>query len=95
MLRSKTALACVEVFRVGGRPGSAERIRRAGYFAFEVCLAKTGEESELALNVAFSREGAADPEVVTQVAARFGLLVTQKVAAQALPVVGGPRAALR
>jgi hypothetical protein len=27
-------------------------------------------------------------EFVTQVAARFGLVVTQKVAAQALPVVG-------
>jgi hypothetical protein len=28
-------------------------------------------------------------KLVTQVAARFGLVVTQKVAAQALPVIGG------
>ncbi|WP_426434072.1 EcsC family protein [Bradyrhizobium genosp. P] len=85
----ETSLACVEVFALGGRAGSTDA-SESGYFAVRSVLAKTvSEAARFIAERGFIREGA--PVVlkfVTQVASRFGLVVTQKVAAQALPVVG-------
>jgi hypothetical protein len=85
----ETALACVEVFALGGRAGSTDA-SESGYFAVRSVLAKTvSEAARFVAERGVLKEGA--PIVlkfVTQVAARFGLVVTQKVAAQALPIVG-------
>jgi hypothetical protein len=85
----ETALSCVEVFALGGRAGSADA-SESGYFAVRGMLAKTvTEAARFVAERGVIKEGA--PIIlkfVTQVAARFGLVVTQKVAAQALPVVG-------
>jgi hypothetical protein len=80
----EAALSCVEVFALGGRVGSAD-VSESGYFAVRGMLAKTVTEAARFV----LKEGAPILlKFVTQVAARFGLVVTQKVAAQALPLVG-------
>ena len=84
----EAALACVEVFALGGRPGSADA-SESGYFAVRGMLAKTVTEARFVAERGLLKEGAPILlKFVTQVVARFGLVVTQKVAAQALPLVG-------
>jgi hypothetical protein len=85
----EAALSCVEVFALGGRAGSADA-SESGYFAVRSMLAKTvTEAARLVAERGVIKEGAPILlKFVTQVAARFGLVVTQKVAAQALPVIG-------
>jgi len=86
----EAALACVEVFALGGRAGSTDA-SESGYFAIRSILAKTvAEAARFVTERGVIYEGAPILlKFVTQVAARFGAVVTQKVAAQALPVVGG------
>ena len=85
----ESVLSCVEVFALGGRAGSANA-SESGYFAVRGMLAKTvTEAARFVVERGVIKEGAPILlRFVTQVAARFGLVVTQKVAAQALPVVG-------
>jgi Cu/Ag efflux pump CusA len=85
----ETALSCVQVFALGGRVGSADA-SESGYFAVRGMLAKTVTEA-----VRFIAEGGIIEQgalvlirFITQVASRFGAVVTQKVAAQALPIIG-------
>jgi EcsC protein family len=83
------ALACVEVFALGGRAGSTDP-SESGYFATRTVLAKTvTEAARFIAERGMAKEGA--PIILrfaTQVAARFGVVVSQKVAAQALPILG-------
>jgi EcsC protein family len=85
----ETALACVQVFALGGRVGSTDP-SESGYFAVRSILAKTvTEAARFVAERGVIKEGAPILlKFVTQVAARFGVVVTQKVAAQALPLVG-------
>jgi hypothetical protein len=85
----ESVLSCVEVFALGGRAGSAD-VSESGYFAVRGMLAKTvTEAARFVAERGIIKEGAPILlKFVTQIAARFGLVVTQKVAAQALPVVG-------
>jgi hypothetical protein len=85
----ETALSCIEVFALGGRTGSADAAE-SGYFAVRGMLAKTvTEAARFVTERGVIKEGAPIlVKFVTQVAARFGLVITQKVAAQALPIVG-------
>jgi hypothetical protein len=85
----EAVLSCVEVFALGGRAGSADA-SESGYFAVRGMLAKTvTEAARFVAERGVIKEGAPILlKFVTQVAARFGLVVTQKVAAQALPVLG-------
>jgi hypothetical protein len=83
------ALSCVQVFALGGRAGSANA-SESGYFAARGMLAKSvTEAARFIAERGVIEEGA--PVLVrfiAQVASRFGVVVTQKVAAQAVPVVG-------
>src|ERR1700720_691083 len=85
----EAALSCIQVFALGGRAGSSDA-SESGYFAVRGMLAKTvTEAARFVAERGVIKEGAPILlKFVTQVAARFGLVVTQKVAAQALPVVG-------
>lgn len=85
----EAALACVEVFALGGRAGSTDAAE-SGYFATRAVLAKTvSEAARLIAERGLANEGASVlVKFVTQVAARFGMVVSQKVAAQALPIAG-------
>lgn len=82
------ALACVQVFALGGRPG--QNLTESGYFAVRAALAKTmAEAARYAGSKTLLDQGA--PALVrftAQIAARFGLVVSQKVAAQAVPILG-------
>ena len=82
------ALACVEVFALGG--GSAEAAYENGYFAIRAALAKSVTDSARFLAGA-GLAGQSAPAVVrlvTQIAARFGVVVSEKAAAQAAPLLG-------
>jgi hypothetical protein len=85
----ESVLSCVEVFALGGRAGSADA-SESGYFAVRGMLAKTvTEAARFVAERGVIKEGAPIlMKFITQVAARFGLVVTQKITAQALPVVG-------
>jgi EcsC protein family len=89
--KPEAALSCVEVFALGGRAGSADA-SESGYFAVRGMIAKTvTEAARFVAERGVIKEGAPVLvllKFVTQVAARFGLVVTQKVAAQTLPIVG-------
>jgi len=85
----ETALSCLQVFALGGRAGS-EDASESGYFAVRGMLAKTVSEAAryLAERGAIQEGGPMLVRFITQVASRFGIVITQKVAAQALPVIG-------
>lgn len=84
------ALACVQVFALGGRGGSGTGLAESGYFAVRTALAKTmSEAARYAGSKALLDEAA--PALIrfsAQIAARFGIVVSQKVAAQAVPILG-------
>jgi hypothetical protein len=81
-------LACMEVFALGGN--RTENKMNVGYYAARAFLARlTGEAS--AYLVERGLTGASAPVVtgfVTEISSRFGLVVSDKVAAGALPVLG-------
>lgn len=83
------ALACVQVFALGGRVGG-NGLADSGYFAVRAALAKTmAEAARYAGSKALLDETA--PALVrfsAQIAARFGIVVSQKFAAQAVPILG-------
>ena len=85
----EVALSCVQVFALGGREGSAD-LSEGSYFAVRGMLAKSITEAAHFIAERGVTEAGAPALVrfITLVASRFGVVVTQKVAAQAFPVVG-------
>jgi hypothetical protein len=85
----QTALACIEVFALGGR-ASGDDAADSGYFAVRGVLAKSvSEAARFIAERGIVSEGAPLlAAFIAQVASRFGVVVTQKLAAQILPVVG-------
>ncbi len=88
-------LACLEVFALGGR-GEGDNAAETGYFAVRSVLARNLSEAAKQLaSGGLSAKGA--PGIVrfiSQVASRFGIAVSEKAAAQALPIVGAAGGAL-
>lgn len=88
LARPEVALACLQVFALGSRT-EADDLASGGYFAVRGALARSVSEA-----TKFAGRGLADqtaPAVVrflADVAARFGIVVSQKVAASAVPVIG-------
>jgi hypothetical protein len=86
----EAALSCMQVFALGGRAGSVDA-SESGYFAVRAVLAKSvSQAARFVIERGAVEEGA--PVLVrfiAQVASRFGLVVSQKVAAQAVPLLGG------
>jgi EcsC protein family len=82
-------LACLEVFAFGG-PAPGDNATKTGYFAVRASLVRS--ISEAARHMAqkgMAQEGA--PMIVrfiTRVASRFGVAVSEKLAAQAVPMIG-------
>ena len=85
----EAALACLEVFALGGQPGTSDLVE-GGYFALRGFLAKS--VSEAARHIAVRGVGGETAPIllrlISQIAGRFGLLVSQKIAAQAIPLLG-------
>jgi hypothetical protein len=85
----EAALSCVQVFALGGRPGSADA-SESGYFAVRGMLARSvTQAARFVVERGVVEEGGPIlVRFISQVASRFGLVVTQKLAAQAIPLVG-------
>jgi hypothetical protein len=85
----ENALSCLQVFALGGRTPADDASENA-YFAVRGLLAKsTAEAARYIAERGIVEEGA--PILIrflTQVAGRFGVVVTQKFAAQAVPLIG-------
>jgi len=88
-------LACLEVFAFGGGPQQT-RGSETGYFAIRLALARS--ISEAAAHIAergLAEEGApALVRLIAMLAARFGTVVSEKAAAQAIPLLGAAGGAL-
>jgi len=84
-----TRLACLEVFALGGR-STADDGSETGYFAVRAALAKA--VADAAKHIAqrgLTSEGApVIARFIAQIASRFSTVVSEKIAAQAVPVIG-------
>lgn len=83
------ALACMEVFALGSRSPDDDYMD-SSYFAVRALLARTISEATRYMTATAAANEAAPIMVrlITQIAARFGIVVSQKIAAQAIPLIG-------
>jgi EcsC protein family len=88
-------LACLEVFALGG-PSQGDDATTTGYFTIRATLAKAvSEAARYVGQKGVAQEGApAIVRLMAQVASRFGVTVSEKLAAQAVPIVGAVGGAL-
>lgn len=85
----ESKLACMEVFALGGS-SKADDAANTGYFAVRAALAKAMAEAGVYITqrgVAFETAPAV-LRFIGQIASRFGVVVSEKMAAQAVPVIG-------
>jgi hypothetical protein len=84
-----TRLACLEVFALGG-PSKGDDAAESGYWAIRAALAKAISEAAayVAERSALEQSAPAVVRLVTAIAARFGVIVSEQVAAKAIPIVG-------
>jgi EcsC protein family len=82
------ALACVEVLALGRQ--DEEAAFQSGYFAVRAALARSVSDSARFV----AEQGLSAPSapvvarLISQIAARFGVVVSEKLAAQAAPILG-------
>ncbi len=88
-------LACLEVFALGGS-STRDNAAEAGYFTVRIALARAvSEAAQFIAQRGLAEEGApALLRLISMIAARFGTVVSEKVAAQAVPVIGAAGGAL-
>jgi hypothetical protein len=88
-------LACLEVFALGGRLAE-DNATETGYFAVRAALARTVSEAAKYIAERGLAEEGAPPLVrlIVTLSSRFGLVVSEKIAAQAVPVIGAAGGAL-
>ncbi len=82
-------LACLSVFALGGRAASDDATESA-YYVARLSLANAVAEAAHHLMSKHAVKGAAPPliNLVQRIAARFSLQVSEKAAAQAVPIIG-------
>ena len=85
----EAAFACVEVFALGGQ-GGGESAFESGYFTVRAALAKSVSDSArfVAAQGVAALPAPVVARLISQIAARFGMVVSEKVAAQAAPILG-------
>ena len=85
-----TKLQCLMVFSLGSSKDAGDNAAESGYFATRAALAKA--VSEAAKHLAQKGLGKAGApalvRLVSLIASRFGIVVSQKAAAQLIPVIG-------
>ncbi|MFM8330601.1 MAG: EcsC family protein [Candidatus Methylumidiphilus sp.] len=86
-------LACMQVFALGGR-SAEDRATDTGYYGLRVTLSLHFAPRLLPFGRAAGESVPAAVNVARCIAARFGLLVSDKVAAQLAPVAGAAAGAL-
>jgi len=89
LTRPEVALACMEVFALGTRSPDDD-VMESSYFAVRTLLARTISEAARYMTATAAANEAAPIllRFLGQIASRFGLVVSQKFAAQAIPVLG-------
>lgn len=82
-------IACVEVFAFGG-PGKGDNAAETGYFAVRAALATTVADATklIATKGLSEKAGPALIRLLSQISSRFGIQVSEKIAAQAIPIIG-------
>lgn len=82
-------IACLEVFAFGG-PGKGDDASETGYFAVRTALAKTVADATKHIATKGLSEKAAPAfiRLLAQISSRFGIQVSEKIAAQAIPIIG-------
>ena len=82
-------LACLEVFALGGT-SKADDASESGYWAIRTALAKAISEAAafVAQRGMLQESAPAVVRLITAIAARFGVIVSEQVAAKAVPVIG-------
>lgn len=90
-----TKMACLEVFALGGKSESDDSAE-SGYYAVRYALAESVSEAVKSLaQKGLTKESAPVlVKFITKVAERFGIQVTQKAAAQAIPAIGAAGGAI-
>ena len=90
-------MACLEVFALGG-PSTSDDGTETGYYMVRGAMAKAVAEAVSYLGkggaAIAGKEAPALVKLIVRVAERFSIQVTEKAAAQALPIVGAASAAL-
>lgn len=91
----QTKLACLEVFALGGE-SSADDGSESGYYAVRAALAQSVKEAVeyIAKGGAVEAGGPMLVRFIAEIANRFGIQVTEKAAAQAVPAIGAAGGAL-
>jgi hypothetical protein len=86
----QTAVACLEVLALGGPPAS-DAAPDSAYFAVRSALDETARDAaaHIAEKGLGDEKAAVLVRLVTVIAARFGAVVSEKAAAQFVPIVGG------
>jgi hypothetical protein len=85
----EAAMACLEVFALDGRvPG--DNVSESGYFAIRSLLARSVSEAAryIASRGVIDETAPAVLRLLTQIAARFGVVLSHKFIAQATPALG-------
>jgi hypothetical protein len=91
----ETRLACLEVFALGGNSGK-DNSSESGYYAMKALLARqVSEAAKYIVEKGIAEEGAPTlVRLIATIASRFGVTVSQKAAASAVPVIGAAGGAL-
>ncbi len=87
--QAEARLQCLQVLAMGGT-SQGDDFTEPGYFAARAALAKAVSEAvEHIAKHGLTQQGApAIVRLISQIAARFSIIVSEKIAAQAVPVVG-------
>jgi len=84
----ETRLACLEVFAYGGR-SQYDDCAESGYFAVRAGLSKTvGAANKFIVGYGAEDGSPILVKLISQISARFGVVVSEKAAAVAIPILG-------
>lgn len=91
----ETKLACLEVFALGGNNESDDGTE-SGYYAVRATLAKSISDASkyLIKNTVKDKSAPVLVKFIAKIAERFGIQVTEKAAAQAIPAIGAAGGAI-
>jgi EcsC protein family len=91
----ESMLSCMQVFAMGGR-ASSDDASESGYLAVRAALAKSvTSAAHFITDHGVTKEGGpALVRFLAQVGSRFGFVVTEKAAAQAVPIIGAVSGAI-
>ena len=87
--KAESRLQCIQVLALGGRT-AGDDAAETGYFAARTALARAVSDAAAHLaGKGFTNKGApAIVRFISQIASRFSIVVSEKMAAQTVPVVG-------